>query len=320
MANPPRNRHSKPRRDPVTIDLPPSEVKRMEEERKEEAAATEGQSLGAATVEPQAGAAAPESGAAAESEPETAEESRNQGDGTVPPGRSEYDTGASDGRTRSGSGRVWAGAIGGGIVGAAVAVGAAAALQWYGYLPVPQDNVAVLRQEVEALRANPAQLNRQDRAAIDQARQAAASAQGQGKDAHDAIGQLKEQIASLEKTVSAIREPAGQTGAGDLQALQKRVGDVEQKIAALAQNPAPAPATQQSLQQLSSQLQALSGKVSDLAGSMQQTASAVSRDSNTVSATAPRSPLSGHTSIPSGRRSRRAPASRESREPSPLRR
>lgn len=284
MANPPRNRHSKPRRDPVTIDLPPLEVKRMEEERKEEAAAAEGQALGAATEELQAGAAASEGGAAAESEPGTAEESRKQGDGTVPPGRSEYDTGASDGRARSGGGRVWAGAIGGGIIGAALAVGGAAALQWYGYLPVPpQGDLAALRQEVEALRSNPPQPGEQNRAAIDQARQAAATAQDEAKAAQNAVAQLKDQLASVDKTVSAIRQAANPSSAGDVEALKNALSQLEQKVMALAQNPAPAPALQQSVEQLSKELKALSGKLSDLEGSVQETASAVSRDQNASS-------------------------------------
>lgn len=298
MANPPRNRHSKPRRDPVTIDLPPSEVKRMEEERKEADAAS------AATGEPEAGAPAAGAAAVAGTAPENAREGAEPGAkpteaaaeettaeasgnppevGAVPSARSTDNDSTSDPKRRPGGGRVWAGAIGGGVIGAVLAVGGAAALQWYGYLPVPQGDVAALRQEVEALRSNPPQIGDQSRAAIDNARQTAASAQNEAQAAQKSVAQLKDQLASLDKSVGAIRQSANPASAGDVQSLQNRLSQLEQKVSALAQNPAPAPAMQQSVQQLSNELQALSGKVSNLAESVQQTASAASRDSNALS-------------------------------------
>lgn len=222
MANEPKKRHSKPSRPAVTIDLEPSHVGKAETDENREAAATE-PGEGEAKSAPETPATGQEAESAEEKRTGAGERSADQGETAEPRRRSPLPA-----------------AIGGGIVGAIVALAGGAALQWNGMIPVPDTGIAALRQELADLKNNPPQQaaeGQDTRAAIVSAQEAANSALSRADAASAAAAQIKDEVSTVQKAVKALEAKAPPVDSAALKALDGRVANVEQKLSNLPAAP-----------------------------------------------------------------------------------
>ncbi len=297
MVKTPRTRHSQSGREPVTIDLGPGDVSRVEDEAPADAEATPDapkEDIGASiTAQAEPDAATPSAGepivtepAPAQAEPttSTAEDSATPSAGRMPP--------STDARTNPGArpepapapppprpsrGSPW----GAGIVGGVVALAAAGLLQYAGVLGTPgsatgsasipasvETEIASLKSEIEALKSAsgaPADLGR---------------ITGQVDGLSQALEQVKTDIASLKQSVEG-------GGAGDgaaVEALNTRIAEIESRVATLGS--ASGGATAQDLAALNERIasaeslaKAATDAGSDLAakfGALEQSVSALS--------------------------------------------
>lgn len=253
MVKPPRIRHSKTQREPVTIDLGPAEVKR--EAAVEDVAAspqtfaTTGTLLDDTTKDAPAAADA-EAAASPAFEPhdqldgDAVKPGETASDGSFepPPGASgsEAETEQAQASTNAAAPRDAAprqeapprggvSAIAAGIIGGAIALAGGAALQFAGFLPsagVGSANVAGL----EEIRAQIGALEKK----IAAAEGAGAAAANQRIDALSAdVDGMKSAVASLQSAVSA----GGAGDAAGLQSLDSRLKALEGSVAALGSGP-----------------------------------------------------------------------------------
>lgn len=216
MVKPPKIRHSRSRRDPVTIDLDAERV---------EADASESPSDGPAEIP----ATAPEETAAGESmfgrtEPRPDDGPANgRGDA---PRAGDSQAGGSDETVPvpkpSGGFRSLAAAL----IGGAVALAGATALNHSGVLPLRQGDAV----EVEALRSELTEL-RERIASLPPAAPAA------GEDMEARLAEMGAQVAALRETVAALPAPAG---ASDLSPIEQRLAALETGIIELREADDPA--------------------------------------------------------------------------------
>lgn len=236
MVKTPKTRHSKVHRDPVTIDLGPGEVSRIEEPKPD---ADE-----AATVEPAAETPATEETAAETSREAPAEANGTEGDkslndeltakiGSEPPYASAFGRSAADEEADAeqdkpgGAGR----GLLAGLVGGVIALLGAGALQYAGLVPAPgngetnslRTEIGVLRQEIDGLK---------DSAEV-------ADAEGLRKvlsDSNARVDGLATSLDKVESDLASLRDAASSGGAGDgaaVQALDQKVKELESALAAL---------------------------------------------------------------------------------------
>ena len=296
MVKTPNTRHSKSRREPVTIELEPGEVSRIAEET--EAAGGPGAEAAAqqATQVSQPDtteADAPAAEAAAESTP--ADEQAPADSPREPEARSTgYDFDPSpEGNgpspkenTRAGSAasapeaaaprRGGVGAVAAGLIGAVIALAGAGALQYAGLLGAPggslegvNSEIAALKGELAAARqgntANDALARLNDlSAALDKLRADLAAVQKTAETAGGAdtaaLEGLGDKIAALETTVSALQQAGSQQQAVDLGPLNERLDALDAGVKATAdaasKEDGRVTALEQSLSQLSGKVEA----------------------------------------------------------------
>ncbi|MGE0501102.1 MAG: COG4223 family protein [Rhizobiaceae bacterium] len=242
MTKPPRVRHSKTQREPVTIELDPSSVSRVDEP--------------AAAVGEEAIAEASETPAAADREQPAADlgADGHPGNETPQAGSDEPanpDPGAStfgrkaDSRTgmpplapapapRRGAGLV------SGLAGGAIALLAAGGLNYAGLLPLSIQNedaggseaaIVALRSEIETLKADLASLRAAPGGAgMEELRQALADQTGRVDGLASSLDTVIGDLATLRQAVDA----GGGEGASAIQALETRVRAMESLIAGLS--------------------------------------------------------------------------------------
>jgi hypothetical protein len=257
MVKTPKTRHSKPQREPVTIELEPDAVSRVEETGEDidggqpaaEFVGAEKEGVSEPATEP--AEAAPEPTAPAEAAPDDSE--------SEPPHRPYgYGFEAEEAPRRERAEALDAGAtaapeqpsvvsdpkrngwtpLAAGLIGAVLALIAAGGLQYAGVLGSPgapsgapaldgvQSEIAALQQEIAALK------------------------QSAGAPDADLAGQVDALSISLDQVkadVAALQQAVDTAGSGDdagLQALDSRVKEIETAIAGLGQTGAQAPATE----------------------------------------------------------------------------
>jgi hypothetical protein len=269
MVKPPKIRHSKTRKDPVTIELEPGAVSRVAEnsepgdDAQDEARipdikpASAEEAEGAASAEsPGDSVAATDEGAPAEQDwvpfdqPEADDQSQAAASGTPHPSEStaefgrakpqeRTDTGDSDPPTepRSGSRRGFS-ALAAGLVGGIIALAGAGGLQYAGLLPSPGAQasdptvVPTLQTEIAALKEQVAGLQSGENSTdVEGIRQALSESTSRIDGLTTALDQVKADLAQQKSAVESggIGENAG------LQALQDKITAIENSIAALGQ-------------------------------------------------------------------------------------
>ncbi|WP_159586201.1 COG4223 family protein [Chelativorans xinjiangense] len=232
MAKTPRTRHSRTKREPVTIDLEADEVKRESEEAE------------AAKAEEAAAAETPDAAGKEETQAPDDHESEVTGATDEAPmdeagAADTADAGARDEpvseppptgqRSGGGAGHALAAGVAGGVIALVLAGG----LQWANVLPVPgapddvQDPaVDGLQQDVEAMRGEISRLRE------------AASAGVSDDTVEQALAEPRRQIAELRETVSSLQESVSSGGAGEtagLEALDTRLSGLESQLASLSE-------------------------------------------------------------------------------------
>jgi hypothetical protein len=279
MVKPPRIRHSKARRDPVTIDLDPKDVSRREAAEKPDA-----------DTQPQDSAKA-EAEAAAEATTAEAEDTSGAADakavyeekaGTGAFGRagssqerepSTSQTPPADEPRRSAG---VAAAIAAGIVGGLVAVAVAGGLQYAGFLPSPRVEEAVPIHALDAIEAEIARLQQQF---------AAAGSTADGDAVAAAVHEANARLDALSDELEAIKGEVSRmasAGAADnadtgpaIEALQGRLTELEQRVVAQPQNgEAVAADVLETLEPRLSDVERSSTSAADAASAAQQAASA----------------------------------------------
>ncbi len=247
MSKPPRVRHSKTQREPVTIDLDPGAVSRLDEPPagvgEEAAAAVAGEPTAEPppeSLEASAGEGARDTPASPAERDIPAEEPRQEGEAPASShafGRgSEAPSRPADvpppPPARRGSGLV------GGVVGGALALAAAFGLNYAGLLPggsapvadapdltALKTEVAALKADVEALKAAPGG------AGVDEVRAVVTDAVSRIDGLAGVLEQVKTDLATLKTAVEG-------GGAGDgaaVQALAARLAELEATVASLGQ-------------------------------------------------------------------------------------
>lgn len=264
MARTPRTRHSRTKREPVTIDLEPEAVRRESEESSASGAPQEDkagpQPAGSEAVSDAAETDAPNSNGA-EQAAENAESTAAEEQGAAGADASEVETAASsdgDGppdedkpeqsverkQRGGGLGR----ALAAGLIGGAVALGLGAGLQRANILPLGGDTgsesgVESLRQELASIQSELAQM-----------RQA-----GSGAAPAEQLSQLESQLAQLRDTVSQLQSaPSGGAQSGE---LAQRISQVETSVESAAKA---AEAAQQTSAGHTEQLQDIARQVTEL--------------------------------------------------------
>lgn len=251
MAKPPRIRHSKSRKEAVTIDLGPDEVKRVEDAEGQAPAASEEEV--AATVPDESVTTANATEAAAPEAPESTSEATDNSareknlfdaqpipdeEAPSPDADKEREFGRAAAEQPRVTGRRTGGvsAVVGGVIGAAIALAGAGALQWAGVLPISRGADAtgpalqVLRGEVDALRqeVNDARASASNPATGD----AVGQANKRIDELNAALEQMRSEIQSLG---SSIQQDAGAGDREATQALANRVSQLEATVKALPQ-------------------------------------------------------------------------------------
>ncbi len=243
MVKTPNTRHSKSRREPVTIELEPGEVSRIAEETEaaggpgaEAAAQQAAQVSQPDTTE----ADAPAAEAAAESAPADEQppadsprepEARStgydfdpspEGNGPSPAENTRAGSAASAPEAaapRRGGG---VGAVAAGLIGAVIALAGAGALQYAGLLGAPGGSLEGVNSEIAALKGELA-------------------AARQGNSANDALARLNDLSAALDKLradLAAVQKTAETAGGADTAALEglgDKVATLETTVSALQQ-------------------------------------------------------------------------------------
>lgn len=253
MVKTPKTRHSKVHRNPVTIDLGPEEVSRIEEAKPAaEEAATDVSGLAAATVASDTAAATDvsdtpadtphESEAAATPDKTQAEPPRGEAlddelaskVGSQPRYATEFGRDAGDGPVDAEPGdepvTAWRGLLAG-VAGGAIALLGAGALQYAGVLPAPGNSeinglrteIGVIRQEIDGFK--------------DSAGMADAEAVRKLTSESSArVDGLAESLDKMEADLAGLRAGMGSGGAQDgaaVQELDQKVRELDQALAGL---------------------------------------------------------------------------------------
>lgn len=272
MVKTPKMRHSKPQRDPVTIELGPEEVSRVEKASAEPAVGEDPQADASAMGEPDKVAA--EDTASTPAEPDQPRDAADSGSTMAgsfgrSPEKPSNDGARSDGTAtkappppaRSGAGS----AIVGGVAGAVIALLAGGALQYAGLLPVAggstdanaamadslQTEIAGLKQQIAGLKENrdasgagelrqalDASTSRIDglSASVEQLQSDVAALKGGGESggASDgaAVQALDTRIKALESSVASLGAEGGEISKSDIDALGQRIAGIEGKLGA----------------------------------------------------------------------------------------
>lgn len=233
MAKTPRTRHSKTKRDPVTIDLEadsvegaPGETAETEQPRVEQTESPSPETGGADTDKPDVEAQADADDGAPQEEPgpvegEAAPESEGPPASEPPPSETPGEE-KPRGRTGSIALAVIAGLVGGGVVAGGMQV--FERMQDGGAGPDPA--VTELRQEMEALSGEVAQLRE------------ATPAGTSGDALEQALAGPLQEIADLRQGLAALQDAVSSGGAGEnagLEALDTRIAELENEVATLAE-------------------------------------------------------------------------------------
>lgn len=237
MAKSGTPRHSKPARNPVTINLDPSDVKRVDEQagaRTTPPAEPVGNFAQATTAKPAETKAEPKPAANAARppftagvKPETEKPGTSSGtSSTVPP------VGNSSPKQSTGASHLLAG-----IAGGVIALGGMFALQWGNVIPSPgarvtAEQLAAMEQQISELRTNPtpAPLDAASRTQFADLQKNVQAAEIKAEAVAGTLTQLQQQVETL---------PQASAGAasGDIEALTGRLDALESKLSA-AQNQA----------------------------------------------------------------------------------
>lgn len=269
MAKSGTPRHSKPARNPVTINLDPSDVKRVDEQtgaRATPPAEPVGNFAEATTHKPaetkadtQPSASSPKPPFTAGVKPETEKPRTTSGaSSTVPP------VGNSSPKSSAGASHLLAG-----IAGGVIALGGMFALQWGNVIPSPgarvtAEQLAQMEQQIAELRTNPtpAPLDAASRTQFADLQKNVQAAEVKAEAVAGTLTQLQQQVETL---------PQASAGAasGDIEALTGRLDALESKLSA-AQNQADQAAAGVSgnsgtISSLESKLTSLQAKVGEAA-------------------------------------------------------
>ncbi|RCS22426.1 hypothetical protein DUT91_18685 [Phyllobacterium salinisoli] len=278
MAKSGTSRHSKPIRKPVTIDLDPSQVKRVKEPSANMKPGTAGTAARQVPpAEPVGDFSKPKATAKPAGEPDTAEMKTEEIFSERPKAKPSAATSASAASNRPAAGKAPASKGGGGfshlaagLVGGVIALAGATALQWGNVHPSPGgeaagDRLARMEQEITQLRAAPsaAGLDDASRAQLAEAQAAArqalqhaegsaseiaalkqaAEAQPNGDNA--ALGpELTNRVAMLEEKLASAQTQAAQAAttasqdSGSIAEVQSRLTALESRVAEDARQPA----------------------------------------------------------------------------------
>lgn len=236
MVKTPKTRHSKVHRDPVTIELGPEEVSRIEEPKPDAGEAGDT----AATAEiPAADAAGLESSREAPAEASEPEADKSLDDelaakiGSEPPYTGAFGRSAGDEQADNdtdGPGGVGRGLLAG-LVGGVIALLGAGALQYAGLLPAPgnaetsslRTELGVLRQEIDGLK---------DSAGLGDAD----ALQKVLSESNARVDGLAASLDKVESDLAGLRAAAPSGGAGNgaaMQALDQKVRELDSAVAAL---------------------------------------------------------------------------------------
>ena len=277
MVKTPQTRHSKTKREPVTIDLDPETVKRVPQGAEKATSAKNPKEAAKAkkeSADSPASAARPSQAEA--SRPETKPEqkasvsgtastatSKTAATGTSPSSAKEeakpsatgtaFSGSATGGATKPGEQKAepaarekpGAGAsLAAGVAGGVIALLLGGALQWAGLVPTPARNtedssaeLASLRQELSAAQSQIAEVREL----------ASAPAGSSGEElaqASERIGQLENSVDTLRGDLDQLQSAVESGGAGEsagLDALQTRIAELETKVGGLAQTDGAAP-------------------------------------------------------------------------------
>lgn len=242
MVKTPKTRHSKPHRDPVTIELEPDAVSRVSETKSEPAADTASLEENAANTSGEAATSGPEQpdpsgyefstdGATSKSEDPEPEPAREQAQATP----------NAEPRRNNGVSMLVAGVAGG-----LIALAGAGALQFAGILPSGgsrdtqslepmQTEITQMRQELATLRSDAGggdtelegrvdtlgQSVEQAKADLAQLQQAASSADSNAS----GMETLNNRIDEIEKSIAALRQQDSQAETVDIEAIDQRIAE-----------------------------------------------------------------------------------------------
>lgn len=227
MAKPGTPRHSKPARNPVTINLDPSDVKRVDEPAKATPAAepvgsfSKPEPSGPQSAKPKSEAATAEKSAKAD-KPESSTYDR-------PPFTSGVKPETRQPVQKSGSG---ASHLLAGIAGGVIALGGLLALQWGNVIPSPGatatgEQLAHMEQQIADLRSNPTP------APLDDASRAQLAALEKNVQAAEIKAEaVAGSFADLQQQFAALPKEAGQEAAADTSALTERLDALESRLSA----------------------------------------------------------------------------------------
>lgn len=237
MVKTPRTRHSKAAKQPVTIDLGPDDVSRVEAEQAEaeqaqEAAAAASDVSPAAEAEPSVSAPEEEIVAAQPDEPAVAPDADEPAAETSF-GRAETPTAPQPSASQGG------GVLAGGAAGALAALLIAGGLHLGGFLPTGGGAQQDHAPAIAALEARLAEL-REEVATLDAGGDDAALS-GRVAEAEQGVATLASTLDALQAEVAALETPAGgEAQQVDLSPLEERVAAMESSLTALGEAAQPA--------------------------------------------------------------------------------
>lgn len=247
MVKTPRTRHSKPQRQPVTIDLEPGDVSRVAEtpapdveatsfhqQAEAEAAVAEAESVRSYETAAQSGATVSAqddamAGTSERDQPSTAHPAAKSDEAEKPANTWQETRGASEtAAVKPPAKRSSLSLVAAGLIGGLLALGGGYGLQYAGLLGTPGSGGAA--PGLDALQAELTALKGEVAALGDRGPDAALSGRVDG--VTQTLEQVKADVASLQQ---AIQSGAGGEAAG-LQALDAKVKEIEAAVAALGQN------------------------------------------------------------------------------------
>lgn len=243
MVKTPRTRHSKSSREPVTIDLSPDEVSRLDEERKAAEAEASPVDQPAETDAPTQPAEAVDA-SETPAEPFEPEATTEKPVRDLPEGESPYSTASSSSFGRSESVRSpgaakrgSSGSLLAGVAGGVIALAIAGGLHFAGLLPgsrsVLEDHtpaIASLEEQVAALR--------QQVASAPSGGADTSALEARLQEAEQRLATVTEQVEGLRQEVASAAQTAGDAGTIDLTPVEERLTNLENAIRELRENPA----------------------------------------------------------------------------------
>jgi len=286
MAKTPRARHSKPSREPVTIDLEAEPVQRERDSAEQvspagnaatdqepiadasEPGSSSGPAAAAAENQPSEGnSPSPETHGEAVSEPDLPLEESLQPE-EARPDTETFERPAPEEAAAPARSGGFANALTGGILGALIALAAGGAVLWAGVLPDRRQQdadpaVQNLEQQVATLQNELSQLRE------------SASAGPSQQALEQALAEPRQQISELRETVNALQSASPDQSGAELQKLGQQLAELERRVASVAQT-----AGGGDTSQLSQQMNELQGQIAsavEVAGTAQQTSAATAQ-------------------------------------------